>query len=79
MPQACLPPRLVCRRMFVFLPMCRVEGFHPDDHFVGRVGFPSMILLRKVDPGSSGGTSSLTFMGMLTTHAFVVGLGIFAC
>jgi hypothetical protein len=67
--------------MFMFLPYVSwVEGF-PIPMIISWVGlafFWSMILLRKVDPWLRWGNFlALTFMGMLTTHAFVVGIGNF--
>jgi len=67
--------------MFMFLPYVSwVDGF-PVPMIISWVGlafFWSMILLRKVDPWLKWGNFlALTFMGMLTTHAFVVGIGNF--
>jgi hypothetical protein len=65
--------------MFMFLPYVSwVQGF-PIPMIISWVGlafFWSMILLRKVDLWLKWGNFlTLTFMGMLTTHAFVVGIG----
>jgi len=65
--------------MFMFLPYVSwVEGF-PIPMIISWVGlafFWSMILARKVDAWLKWGNFlALTFMGMLTTHAFVVGIG----
>lgn len=67
--------------MFMFLPYVSwVEGF-PIPMIISWVGlafFWSMILMRKVDAWLKWGNFlALTFMGMLTTHAFVVGIGNF--
>lgn len=67
--------------MFMFLPYVSwVEGF-PIPMIISWVGlafFWTMILIRNVDKWLKWGHFlSLTFMGMLTTHAFVVGIGNF--
>lgn len=67
--------------MFMFLPYVSwVEGF-PIPMIISWVGlgfFWPMILIRNVDKWLKWGHFlSLTFMGMLTTHAFVVGIGNF--
>jgi hypothetical protein len=67
--------------MFMFLPYVSwVEGF-PIPMIISWVGlafFWSMILLRNADQWLKWGQFlALTFMGMLTTHAFVVGIGNF--
>jgi hypothetical protein len=67
--------------MFMFLPYVSwVEGF-PIPMVISWVGlafFWTMILIRNVDRWLKWGhLLSLTFMGMLTTHAFVVGIGNF--
>lgn len=65
--------------MFMFLPYVSwVEGF-PIPMAISMVGlafFWSMIFLRKVDKWLKWGNFlALTFMGMLTTHAFTIGIG----
>jgi hypothetical protein len=65
--------------MFMFLPYVSwVEGF-PIPMIISWVGlafFWSMILLRRVDLRLKlANFLALTFMGMLTTHAFVIGIG----
>jgi hypothetical protein len=67
--------------MFMFLPYVSwVEGF-PIPMVISWVGlafFWSMILLRTVDRWLRWAHFlALTFMGMLSTHAFVVGIGNF--
>jgi hypothetical protein len=67
--------------MFMFLPYVSfVEGF-PIPMVISWVGlafFWTMILLRNVDKWLKWGQFlALTCMGMLTTHAFVVGIGNF--
>lgn len=67
--------------MFMFLPYVSwVEGF-PIPMVISWVGlafFWGMIFLRKADKWLKWGNFlALTFMGMLTTHAFVVGIGNF--
>jgi hypothetical protein len=67
--------------MFMFLPYISfVEGF-PIPMIISWVGlafFWPMILLRSADKWLKWGQFlALTFMGMLTTHAFVVGIGNF--
>ena len=65
--------------MFMFLPYVSwVEGFPIPMviSFVGLAFFWSMIFLRKVDKWLKWGNFlALTFMGMLSTHAFVIGIG----
>ncbi len=65
--------------MFMFLPYVSwVEGFPIPMviSFVGLVFFWSLILLRKVDKWLKWGHFlALTFAGMLTTHAFTIGIG----
>jgi len=65
--------------MFMFMPYVSfVDGF-PLPMVVSMVGlvfFWSLILLRKADRWVKWGQFlALTFMGMLTTHAFIVGTG----
>jgi hypothetical protein len=65
--------------MFMFMPYVSfVDGF-PIPMVVSVVGllfFWSLILLRKVDKWLKWGQFlALTFAGMLTTHAFIVGIG----
>jgi hypothetical protein len=65
--------------MFMFMPYVSfVDGF-PIPMIVSMVGlafFWSMILLRNVDKWIKWGQFlALTFAGMLTTHAFIVGIG----
>ncbi|KAF0106741.1 MAG: hypothetical protein FD146_2333 [Anaerolineaceae bacterium] len=65
--------------MFMFMPYVSfVDGF-PIPMVVSMVGltfFWSLILLRKVDKWVKWGQFlALTFAGMLTTHAFIVGIG----
>jgi len=65
--------------MFMFMPYVSfVDGF-PIPMVVSMVGlvfFWSLILLRKVDKWLKWGQFlALTFAGMLTTHAFIVGIG----
>ncbi len=65
--------------MFMFMPYVSfVEGF-PIPMVVSMVGlvfFWSLILLRKVDKWLKWGQFlALTFAGMLSTHAFIVGIG----
>lgn len=67
--------------MFMFLPYVSwVEGF-PIPMVISWVGlafFWTIILIRNADKWLKWGHFlSLTFMGMLTTHAFVVGIGNF--
>lgn len=65
--------------MFMFMPYVSfVDGFPLPltVSFVGLVFFWSLILLRKVDKWLKWGQFlALTFAGMLTTHAFIVGTG----
>jgi len=65
--------------MFMFMPYVSfVDGFPIPlvVSFVGLVFFWSLILLRKVDKWQKWGQFlALTFAGMLTTHAFIVGVG----
>ena len=65
--------------MFMFLPYISwAEGFPIPMviSWVGLIFFWSMILLQKVDKLTKWSQFlALTFMGMLTTHAFVVGIG----
>jgi hypothetical protein len=65
--------------MFMFMPYVSfVDGFPVPlvISFVGLVFFWSLILLRKVDKWLKWGQFlALTFSGMLTTHAFIVGTG----
>ncbi len=65
--------------MFMFMPYVSfVDGFPIPMvvSFVGLVFFWSLILLRKVDKWLKWGQFlALTFAGMLTTHAFIVGVG----
>ncbi len=65
--------------MFMFMPYVSfVDGFPLPMavSFVGLVFFWSLILLRKVDKWLKWGQFlALTFAGMLTTHAFIVGTG----
>jgi hypothetical protein len=65
--------------MFMFLPYVSwVEGFPIPlvISFVGLAFFWSFIFLRKVDKWLKWGHFlALTFAGMLTTHAFVIGIG----
>lgn len=65
--------------MFMFLPYVSwVEGFPIPMviSFVGLAFFWSIILLRNVDKWLKWGHFlALTFAGMLTTHAFTVGIG----
>ena len=65
--------------MFMFMPYVSfVDGF-PIPMVVSIVGlifFWSLILMRKVDKWLKWGQFlALTFAGMLTTHAFIVGIG----
>lgn len=65
--------------MFMFMPYVSfVDGF-PIPMAVSMVGlifFWALILLRKVDKWQKWGQFlALTFAGMLTTHAFIVGIG----
>lgn len=65
--------------MFMFMPYVSfVDGF-PIPMIVSMVGlafFWSLILLRNVDKWVKWGQFlALTFAGMLTTHAFIVGIG----
>ncbi len=65
--------------MFMFMPYVSfVDGF-PIPMVVSMVGlvfFWSLILLRKVDKWLKWGQFlALTFAGMLSTHAFIVGIG----
>lgn len=65
--------------MFMFMPYVSfVDGF-PIPMVISMVGlafFWSLILLRKVDKWLKWGQFlALTFSGMLTTHAFIVGIG----
>jgi hypothetical protein len=65
--------------MFMFMPYVSfVDGF-PIPMVISMVGlafFWSLILLRKVDKWQKWGQFlALTFAGMLTTHAFIVGIG----
>ncbi len=65
--------------MFMFMPYVSfVDGF-PIPMAVSNVGlifFWSLILLRNVDKWLKWGQFlALTFAGMLTTHAFIVGIG----
>lgn len=65
--------------MFMFLPYVSwVEGF-PIPMAISMVGlafFWSVIFLRKADKWLKWGNFlALTFMGMLTTHAFTIGIG----
>jgi hypothetical protein len=65
--------------MFMFMPYVSfVDGFPIPMaiSFVGLVFFWSLILLRKVDKWLKWAQFlALTFSGMLTTHAFIVGIG----
>ena len=65
--------------MFMFMPYVSfVDGFPIPMvvSIVGLVFFWSLILLRKVDKWLKWGQFLvLTFAGMLTTHAFIVGIG----
>lgn len=65
--------------MFMFLPYVSwVEGFPIPMviSFVGLAFFWSLIFLRKVDKWLRWGHFlALTFAGMLTTHAFTIGIG----
>ncbi len=65
--------------MFMFMPYVSfVDGFPLPMvvSFVGLAFFWSLILLRKVDKWLKWGQFlALTFSGMLTTHAFIVGIG----
>ncbi|MEW6241401.1 MAG: hypothetical protein AB1564_11390 [Chloroflexota bacterium] len=65
--------------MFMFMPYISfVEGFPIPliVSFVGLAFFWSLILLRNVDKWLKWGQFlALTFAGMLTTHAFIVGIG----
>ncbi|MEW6030801.1 MAG: hypothetical protein ACOYZ8_18620 [Chloroflexota bacterium] len=65
--------------MFMFMPYVSfVEGFPIPliVSFVGLAFFWSLILLRNVDKWLKWGQFlALTFAGMLTTHAFIVGIG----
>jgi len=65
--------------MFMFMPYVSfVDGFPIPMviSFVGLIFFWSLILLRKVDKWLKWGQFlALTFAGMLTTHAFIVGIG----
>lgn len=65
--------------MFMFMPYVSfVDGFPIPMaiSFVGLIFFWSFILLRKVDKWLKWGQFlALTFAGMLTTHAFIVGIG----
>jgi hypothetical protein len=65
--------------MFMFMPYVSfVDGFPVPlvVSFVGLIFFWSLILLRKVDRWQKWGQFlALTFAGMLTTHAFIVGTG----
>jgi hypothetical protein len=65
--------------MFMFMPYVSfVDGFPIPMivSFVGLVFFWTLILLRKVDKWLKWGQFlALTFCGMLTTHAFIVGVG----
>jgi hypothetical protein len=65
--------------MFMFMPYVSfVDGFPIPMiiSFVGLIFFWSLILLRKVDKWVKWGQFlALTFAGMLTTHAFIVGIG----
>lgn len=65
--------------MFMFMPYVSfVDGFPLPMviSVVGLIFFWSLILLRKVDKWVKWGQFlALTFCGMLTTHAFIVGIG----
>ena len=65
--------------MFMFMPYVSfVEGFPVPMviSFVGLAFFWSLIFLRNVDKWVKWGQFlALTFAGMLTTHAFIVGIG----
>lgn len=65
--------------MFMFMPYVSfIDGFPLPMvvSFVGLIFFWSLILLRKVDKWLKWGQFlALTFAGMLTTHAFIVGTG----
>ena len=65
--------------MFMFMPYVSfVDGFPIPMaiSFVGLIFFWSLILLRNVDKWLKWGQFlALTFAGMLTTHAFIVGVG----
>ncbi|MEZ0396269.1 MAG: hypothetical protein ABWK53_07590 [Anaerolineales bacterium] len=65
--------------MFMFMPYVSfVDGFPLPMvvSFVGLIFFWSLILLRRVDKWLKWGQFlALTFAGMLTTHAFIVGTG----
>ncbi|MEW6401254.1 MAG: hypothetical protein AB1649_05605 [Chloroflexota bacterium] len=65
--------------MFMFMPYVSfVEGFPIPMmvSFVGLAFFWSLILIRKVDKWEKWGQFlALTFAGMLSTHAFITGIG----
>ena len=65
--------------MFMFMPYVSfVDGFPIPMaiSFAGLIFFWSFILIRKVDKWLKWGQFlALTFAGMLTTHAFIVGIG----
>lgn len=65
--------------MFMFMPYVSfVDGFPIPlvVSFIGLIFFWSFILLRKVDKWLKWGQFlALTFAGMLSTHAFIVGIG----
>lgn len=65
--------------MFMFMPYVSfVDGFPIPMivSFVGLIFFWSLILLRNVDKWQKWGHFlALTFAGMLSTHAFIVGIG----
>ncbi len=65
--------------MFMFMPYVSfVDGFPVPlvVSFVGLIFFWTLILIRKVDKWLKWGQFlALTFCGMLSTHAFIVGIG----
>lgn len=65
--------------MFMFMPYVSfVDGFPLPMivSFVGLIFFWTLILIRNVDKWEKWGQFlTLTFAGMLTTHAFIVGIG----
>lgn len=65
--------------MFMFLPYVSfVDGFPlpMTISMIGLVGYFSFILLRKADlPVKLTRLGALTFLGMLSTHAFTIGIG----
>ncbi len=64
---------------FMFMPYVSFVDSFPVPlvvSFIGLIFFWSLILLRKVDPWLKWGQFlALTFCGMLSTHAFIVGIG----